>query len=85
MASLLQQLPVATCKGLPAIQPNLEWSRGSRVYVLGAYASLQLGPGALNLAGARTGSVLVVDHLRKVAAAEGWMQELVDLHKKQLV
>ena len=34
---------------------------------------------------ARTGSVLVVDHLRKVGAAEGWMQELVDLHKKQLV
>jgi hypothetical protein len=31
--------------------------------VLGAYAALQLGPGALNLAGAKTASALVVGAL----------------------
>ena len=41
-----------------------EWAPGSNVYVLGAYAALQLGPGALNLAGAKTGTALVVDTIR---------------------
>lgn len=65
LASLLQQLPVPLVSGLPAIQPSLEWAPGSGAYVLGAYAALQLGPGALNLAGAKTGSVAVAQHLKR--------------------
>lgn len=64
LAPLLQHLPVALVGGLPAIQPTLEWSPGSRLYVLGAYAALQLGPGALNLAGAKTGSVIMAQQLK---------------------
>jgi hypothetical protein len=65
LAPLQQQLPVPLLAGLPALQPTLEWAPGSRVYVLGAYAALQLGPGALNLAGAKTGSVIMEQQLKQ--------------------
>jgi hypothetical protein len=68
-SQLLQHFPVPLISGLPAIQPSLEWSPGSGVFVLGAYAALQLGPGALNLAGAKTGSVVVAQELEGVLPA----------------
>lgn len=64
LASVLQQLPIPLVAGLPTVQPTLEWSAGSSLYVLGAYAALQLGPGALNLAGAKTGSVVMAQQLK---------------------
>jgi hypothetical protein len=39
----------------------LRWCDDWEVYVLGAYAALQLGPDAINLAGARVGSLRVFD------------------------
>jgi hypothetical protein len=65
MQQLQQQLPIPVVSGLPAIQASLEWADNSGVYVLGAYAALQLGPGALNLAGAKTASVVLVKQLQK--------------------
>lgn len=62
--------------GLPALQTSLQWAPGCGVYVLGAYAALQLGPGAGNLAGAKTASVRWVDHLMKTAGHETWLQQL---------
>lgn len=64
LAQLQQQLPIPLVAGLPALQPTLEWAPGSGLYVLGAYAALQLGPGALNLAGAKTGSVIMEQQLK---------------------
>lgn len=66
LSSLLQHLPVPAVGGLPALQPSLEWTPGSAIYVLGAYAALQLGPGALNLAGAKTASVVMAQQLKPV-------------------
>ena len=51
--------------GLPGLTPELRWAEGAQLYVMGAYATLQLGPDALNLAGARAGAA-------RVAAALGW-------------
>jgi hypothetical protein len=82
LTHLLTHLPITTHAGLPALQPSLEWKPGAGLWVLGAYAALQLGPGALNLAGARTGSRLVVDEVWRVAGKEGWLQELRALHKQ---
>jgi hypothetical protein len=39
----------------------LRWCEDWEVYVLGAYAALQLGPDAINLAGARAGSLRAFD------------------------
>lgn len=41
------------------------WAEGVDVFVSGAYAALQLGPGAGNLAGARTAAVRLVDLWRR--------------------
>lgn len=47
---------VHSTKLLPrrVLTQSQEWCPGSGVYLLGAYAALELGPGALNLAGALT-------------------------------
>jgi hypothetical protein len=50
---LLSAAPVPLCGGLPALTPELRWAPGMDVHLLGAYAALELGPGALNLAGVR--------------------------------
>jgi hypothetical protein len=59
LASLQAQRPIRTTRGLPVLQPDLSWDAGCPLYVMGAFAQLQLGPDALNLAGARSGGVLV--------------------------
>jgi hypothetical protein len=52
-AGLLSTVPVPLCGGLPVLTPELRWAPGVDVHLLGAYAALELGPGALNLAGGR--------------------------------
>lgn len=58
-ASIQEQHPINCVNGLPDLQPDLSWAKGVPFYVMGAFAQLQLGPDALNLAGARSGSVVV--------------------------
>ena len=59
LASLQAQRPIKCAGGLPMLQPDLAWDAGCPCYVMGAFAGLQLGADALNLAGARSGGVLV--------------------------
>ena len=59
LASLLEQRPIPTAGGLPLFQADLAWDAGCPLYVMGAFAMLQLGADALNLAGARSGGVAV--------------------------
>ncbi|CAM9311836.1 unnamed protein product [Discosporangium mesarthrocarpum] len=58
-ASLQEQHPIASVDGLPALRKDLSWAEGVPLYVMGAFAQLQLGADALNLAGARSGGVIV--------------------------
>ncbi len=53
LQQLHDQLPIDEVGGLPVLENDLSWKRGYGVYVMGGYASLQLGPGAMNLAGSR--------------------------------
>lgn len=62
-----------------------EWAPGSGIYVLGAYAALQLGPGALNLAGAKTGAALVVDSVRRSDGQQPWLLKLGALQQRYLL
>ena len=58
-SSLMAQRPISTCGALPRLQPDLAWDVNCPLHVMGAFAMLQLGPDALNLAGARSGGVTV--------------------------
>ena len=58
-ASLLLQRPIPVTAGLPHLQPDLKWDEKCPLHVMGAFAQLQLGADALNLAGARSGGVIV--------------------------
>lgn len=50
-------LPVAPC-GYPILKTDLEWARG--LYAAGAFAELELGPAARNIAGARSAAERLV-------------------------
>eukprot|EP00965_Chrysotila_dentata_P191121 6174323-Pleurochrysis_carterae.AAC.2 len=63
-SSLLEQRPVPLVRGLPALQDDLSWDDRCPLYVMGAFAQLQLGADALNLAGSRAGSVRIASVLR---------------------
>lgn len=60
---LRQHQPIGEHGGAPAVQPDLRWAPGVDAFVLGAYGALQLGPDAVNLAGARRGSRAVAREL----------------------
>ena len=51
--------------GFPALTQNLAWTADDDFYVIGALAALQLGPDALNLAGARHGACRLGHQLRE--------------------
>ena len=63
LASLQAQRPIRTAGGLPMLQEDLSWDVGCPLHVMGAFAGLQLGADALNLAGARSGGVVVAKAL----------------------
>ena len=58
-SSLAKQRPIDMCFGLPVLREDLSWDQDFPLYIMGAYAQLQLGADALNLAGARSGGALV--------------------------
>lgn len=66
LSSLHKQKPIPVVGGLPVLQPDLAWAENIPLYVMGAFAQLQLGADALNLAGARAGGVLVAKSLLNV-------------------
>ena len=60
--------PQAIHDGLPTLTPSLKWDAGTNLYVAGAFAALQLGPDALNLAGAGLSAARIVSDLEEC----GW-------------
>ena len=65
LEDLMSKLPIDICCGYPQIQKDLSWCKNSSIYVVGALASLQLGPDALNLAGARHAAVMIANKFRR--------------------
>ena len=63
LSSLQKQHPIVCVDGLPSLRHDLAWAEGVPLYVMGVFAQLQLGADALNLAGARSGSVVVAKAL----------------------
>jgi hypothetical protein len=60
-----------TYNGYPALHDDLslicpERSSLSKLFVMGSYAGLVLGPGALNLLGSRNGAYRIAKSVRKV-------------------
>ena len=73
LSQLQQQAPLDLVDDLPPLTETLQWRDDVPVHVMGGASALQLGPGALNLMGARAGA-------ERVAAAV-WQQ---GEHKPQL-
>jgi hypothetical protein len=63
-ASLQAQYPIDCVHGMPVLREDLSWAENVPLYVMGAFAQLQLEADALNLAGAPSGAVLIARTLR---------------------
>ena len=61
--SVKELLKAPTVHGLPSIDSRLRWVPGEDVFVLGANAILELGPGGGNLMGAMRGARVVANEL----------------------
>ena len=55
-----------TLDGLPRVDSRLRWSPHEDIFVLGANAVLELGPGGANLMGAMRGARIVANELRNI-------------------
>ena len=58
------ELGVRMVDRYPLLDDKLSWMDGEDLYVVGANAVLELGPGALNLMGAMRGAKIVAESLR---------------------
>ena len=70
-----------TLDGFPLLNDSLRWVDDEDMFVLGANAMLELGPGALNLMGAMRGAKIVAEALRDVmwsTGKDGTVSSLVD-------
>jgi hypothetical protein len=63
-ADLFQACPIPAHMGIPQLDADLQWAPGVNLHVLGSRAALQLGPDALNLAGAMGGAKRLYPVLR---------------------
>ena len=63
---LQEELDAPTVDGLPEVDNSLRWVEGENVFLLGANAALELGPGGWNLMGAMRGAKLVAQELREL-------------------
>ena len=57
--------PAGYVDGLPVLTDELRWAPNLSAFVMGAYAGIQLGPGANNLMGARAGAHRIAAALRR--------------------
>ncbi|KAM0722127.1 hypothetical protein Q7P37_001568 [Cladosporium fusiforme] len=74
LRSIVEQFPLETHDGLPALTDDLAWRDDVPLFVAGKFAGLRLGPGAANLEGARAGAERIVLAVEKVlggGAGEG--------------
>jgi len=60
------ELGAPALDGYPVLDDSLRWAEEEDLFVMGANAVLQLGPGALNLMGAMRGAKIVAEALRDV-------------------
>ena len=62
-SSVRQLLNAPTVNGLPKVDPRLRWAPKEDIFVLGANAVLELGPGGGNLMGAMRGARVVSNEI----------------------
>ena len=68
LSSIREAYPIEVINGLPILDSHLRWP-GCELFMMGAWAGLQVGPVARNLAGARMASHLIVPALTKSTVA----------------
>ncbi|KND01001.1 uncharacterized protein SPPG_04097 [Spizellomyces punctatus DAOM BR117] len=63
LSQICKAVPTTLIEGFPVLTHDLRWQSSIPLYVMGGYAALQLGPNALNLAGAKIASERIVEAL----------------------
>ncbi|THU81382.1 hypothetical protein K435DRAFT_735478 [Dendrothele bispora CBS 962.96] len=74
LQNLHKSHPIETLEGFPVLTEDLQWRKDVPLFVMGGYAGLQLGPGGLNLIGAKDGSERIANALEDLWP-ETWGEE----------
>lgn len=67
-------------EGLPLLTEDLQWGKELPLFVMGAYAALELGPDAGNLSGSRSGTERVASKLNELLEKEWFIESQLDRH-----
>ncbi|KAM9408268.1 uncharacterized protein KZ484_025770 [Pholidichthys leucotaenia] len=63
LSEVMKEFPIQVIDGWPCISESLQWTEGCPLYLMGQYAALQIGPHAVNLAGAQAASMRIANHI----------------------
>ncbi|KAJ3176248.1 hypothetical protein HDU87_005463 [Geranomyces variabilis] len=83
LSQLHRAIPVGCTEGLPMLTTDLKWHPQHAIYVMGGYAALQVGPNALNLAGAKIAADRIVESIRDEEEESSECQVCVGLEECQ--
>lgn len=64
LKAVIESKPINLVSGYPCLQQDLRWASGWDLFIIGAYAALQIGPDAVNLSGARRAGFSVANSIR---------------------
>ncbi|XP_029944420.1 uncharacterized protein LOC115386295 [Salarias fasciatus] len=65
LSEVMQQFPIQVIDGWPCISESLQWAEGCRLYLMGQYTALQIGPHAVNLAGGQAASMRIAKDIMR--------------------
>jgi len=69
LGALSSEFPPKMHKGYPILEPTLKWNKKVPLYIMGALASLEIGPDALNLMGGQVAASRIVPEITNYTCA----------------
>ena len=75
LQTLLQKYPIQDCGGLPCLTEDLTWSDDVPLFMAGKLSSLQIGPAAPNIGGAKLCAERIAWAIEDMAKTQKWNVE----------
>ncbi|TIC57990.1 hypothetical protein E3Q01_01324 [Wallemia mellicola] len=66
LKKFMKENPIETTNGLPHITEDLQWTSDIPLFVMGGFASLELGPSSFNLGGSRDGAERIANRMNEI-------------------
>lgn len=78
LQTMQKKFPIQTHGGLPSINNDLMWNDRVPLFITGRMGALQIGPGAANLSGARSGAERIAWSISEYLEKDGIREDEID-------